>query len=149
MLRCYCPHIWAYVYLTRPSSGNIGDNYFRFCVIKSSPYNRPPRASALEGGVWSASCPDRFLLPGKTRYPLYRRLGGPQGRSGQVRKISPNRDFFYLFVFCASLFWYWTFNGRLYRIVLHTVDFSSRKNPTASVESKPAILGARGQHANP
>jgi hypothetical protein len=25
---------------------------------------------------------------GKTRYPLYRRLGGPQGRSGQVRKIS-------------------------------------------------------------
>jgi hypothetical protein len=28
------------------------------------------------------------LPPGKTRYPLYRRLGGPQGRSGQVRKIS-------------------------------------------------------------
>jgi hypothetical protein len=29
------------------------------------------------------------LLPGKTRYPLYRRLGGSQSRSGQVRKISP------------------------------------------------------------
>ena len=29
------------------------------------------------------------LNPGKTRYPLYRRLGGPQGRSGRVRKISP------------------------------------------------------------
>jgi hypothetical protein len=29
------------------------------------------------------------LPPGKTRYLLYRRLGGPQGRSGQVRKISP------------------------------------------------------------
>ena len=29
------------------------------------------------------------LLPGKTRYPLYRRLGGPQGRSGRVREISP------------------------------------------------------------
>jgi hypothetical protein len=29
------------------------------------------------------------LPPGKTRYPLYRRLGGPQGRSGHVRKISP------------------------------------------------------------
>jgi len=28
------------------------------------------------------------LHPGKTRYPLYRRLGGPQGRSGQVRKNS-------------------------------------------------------------
>jgi len=30
------------------------------------------------------------LSPGKTRYPLYRRLGGPQGWSGQVRKISPS-----------------------------------------------------------
>jgi hypothetical protein len=26
--------------------------------------------------------------PGKTRYPLYTRLGGPHGRSGRVRKIS-------------------------------------------------------------
>ena len=33
------------------------------------------------------------LLPGKTRYPLYRRLGGPQGRSGRVRKISPSPGF--------------------------------------------------------
>ena len=24
------------------------------------------------------------LRPGKTRYPLYRRLGGPQGRSGRL-----------------------------------------------------------------
>jgi len=24
-----------------------------------------------------------------TRYPLYRKLGGPHGRSGQVRKIPP------------------------------------------------------------
>ena len=28
------------------------------------------------------------LPPEKTRYPLYRRLGGPHGRSGLVRKIS-------------------------------------------------------------
>jgi hypothetical protein len=45
--------------------------------------------SALEGGEGSASRPCRTLVPGKTRYPLYRRLGGPQGRSGQVWKISP------------------------------------------------------------
>jgi hypothetical protein len=32
------------------------------------------------------------LPPGKTRYPLCRRLGGPQGRSGRVRKIFPRRD---------------------------------------------------------
>jgi hypothetical protein len=29
------------------------------------------------------------LPPGNTLYPLYRRLGGPQGRSRRVRKISP------------------------------------------------------------
>jgi hypothetical protein len=32
------------------------------------------------------------LPPGKTRYPLCRWLGGFQGRSGRVRKISPYRD---------------------------------------------------------
>jgi hypothetical protein len=31
--------------------------------------------------------------PGKTRYPLYRRLGGPQGRFGRVRKISHAQGF--------------------------------------------------------
>ena len=33
------------------------------------------------------------LPPVKTRYPLYRRLGGPQGRSGRVRNISPPSGF--------------------------------------------------------
>jgi len=33
------------------------------------------------------------LTPGETRYPLYRWLGGPQGRSGRVRKISPQPGF--------------------------------------------------------
>jgi hypothetical protein len=50
-------------------------------------------ASALEGGEWSAARPGRTLSPGKTRYPLYRRLGGHQGRSGQMRKISPPPGF--------------------------------------------------------
>jgi hypothetical protein len=45
--------------------------------------------TALEGGEESALCPGCSLPLGKTWYPLYRRLGGPQGRSGQVRKISP------------------------------------------------------------
>jgi pyocin large subunit-like protein len=30
---------------------------------------------------------------GKTRYPLYRRLAGPQGRSARVQKIWPPRGF--------------------------------------------------------
>jgi hypothetical protein len=33
------------------------------------------------------------LPPGVTRYPLYRRLGRPQGRSGRVLKISPPPGF--------------------------------------------------------
>ena len=33
------------------------------------------------------------LPPGRARYPLYRRLGGPQGRAGWVRKISPSPGF--------------------------------------------------------
>jgi len=33
------------------------------------------------------------LLLGKSRYPLYTRLGGPQGRSARVHKISPPPGF--------------------------------------------------------
>jgi len=49
--------------------------------------------TALEGDEWSAERPGRILPPGKTRYPLYRRLGGPRCWSGQVRKISPPPGF--------------------------------------------------------
>jgi hypothetical protein len=43
----------------------------------------PFLTSALDGGEWSASRPGRALPPGKEpRYPLDRRLGGPQSRSG-------------------------------------------------------------------
>ena len=45
-------------------------------------YLYPFLTTALEGGEGSASGPGRSLPPGKTRYPLYRSLGGPQGRSG-------------------------------------------------------------------
>ena len=31
--------------------------------------------------------------PANTRYPLYRRPGGPRGRSGRMRKISPPPGF--------------------------------------------------------
>ena len=45
-------------------------------------------AAALEDGEWSAARPGRTLPPGKTRYPLYRRLGGPQGRSGREENLA-------------------------------------------------------------
>jgi len=45
--------------------------------------------TALEEGEWSAAGPGRTLPLGKSRYPLYRRLGGKQGRSGRVENIAP------------------------------------------------------------
>ena len=42
---------------------------------------------ALEGSEWSAARPDRTLPPGKTRYPFYRSLGGPQGLSGRAENL--------------------------------------------------------------
>jgi len=59
---------------------------------KVHPKNRTrrPRSSltlVLDGVGGQLHAP-AALPPRKTRYPSYRRLGGPQSRSGQVRKIS-------------------------------------------------------------
>ena len=43
----------------------------------------------LNENWWSASRPGRFT-PENEPYPLYREMGGPQGRSGRLRKISPS-----------------------------------------------------------
>ena len=70
-------------------------------ICRVSPYHRPHRplgrvmysstllyTSALKRGWAVSTTPRPPLPPVKTGYPLYRRLGGPQGRSGRVRKIS-------------------------------------------------------------
>jgi hypothetical protein len=43
-------------------------------------------------GGWSSPRSGRFIPGKETRYPFSRRLGGSQGRSGQVRKISPSQE---------------------------------------------------------
>ena len=48
--------------------------------------------SALDGVCGQHQDPS-VLPPGKTRYPLYRRLGRPQNRCGWVWKISPPLGF--------------------------------------------------------
>jgi hypothetical protein len=48
--------------------------------------------SALDGVDGQRHAP-AALPPGNTRYLLYRKLGGPQGPSGRVRKISPPPGF--------------------------------------------------------
>ena len=51
-----------------------------------------PSTSALDGVGGQRHAP-AALPPGKTRYPLYRRLGGLQSRSGRLWKISPPSGF--------------------------------------------------------
>jgi len=48
--------------------------------------------SALDGVDDQHHAP-AALPPGKTRYALYWRLDGPQGRCGRVREISPPPGF--------------------------------------------------------
>ena len=49
---------------------------------------------ALVGGECSAARHGRTLPEGKSRYPFYRRLDGPQGRSGGAENLVPTGIFF-------------------------------------------------------
>jgi len=87
-----------FVQICRTISSLMNINSMKFCTGRSA--HSGSRGIALlfidhgtRGGEGSTSRPGRSLPPGKTRYPLYRRLGGPQGQSGQVRKISPSPGF--------------------------------------------------------
>jgi len=45
--------------------------------------------AALECGKRSAARTGRTLPQGKTRYPFYKRLGGPQAQSGRAENFVP------------------------------------------------------------
>ena len=53
--------------------------------VEVRPYSS--MTSALEGGERPAARPGPTLPPLKTRYPFYRRLGGPQGLSGWAENL--------------------------------------------------------------
>ena len=77
-----------------PTAGHEGpDGEYRYSSTLSL-------TSALDEGGWLTARHGRFTPGKETRYPLYRRLGGPQGRSGRVRKIFPPPGFF--FSLCTS-----------------------------------------------
>jgi hypothetical protein len=52
-----------------------------------------PCGGAVDRGGWLTPRPGRFTSEKETRYPLYRQMGGPRGRSGRVREISPRPKF--------------------------------------------------------
>jgi hypothetical protein len=74
---CYKPDVKVKAKFT-PRTGHEGpEDEYRY----SSPLSL---TSVLDGGRWAMPYPGHFT-PGKdTWYPLYRRLGGPYGQSGQV-----------------------------------------------------------------
>jgi hypothetical protein len=96
--------------------------------------NRPRRAQRWSRGIallilnFGAR---RGLVVNTTPRPLYPRERpgthytgcwvGPRVGQDVCEKSRPHREFFFLFVSCASLFWYSTFNGCLYRIVPYAV----------------------------
>jgi hypothetical protein len=45
--------------------------------------------SMLDGDSWLASFPGHFTSSEETRFPLYRRLGGPQGQSAGAENLAP------------------------------------------------------------
>jgi hypothetical protein len=67
-----------------PPKGKSGKLRVKFTVEQAT----LPLTSALHG-VGGQRHALAALSPGETRYPLYSRLGGAQGRSERVRKISP------------------------------------------------------------
>jgi hypothetical protein len=60
--------------------------------------------AALEGSEWSAARPGRSLPPGKTQYPFYRRLGGPQSQSERAENFVLTGIFFFFFFFRSRTF---------------------------------------------
>ena len=62
-------------------------------ILQTLMFNTLSLTSALDEGGWSTPRLGRFTPGKETRYPLYRRLVGPQGRSVRVLKISPPPGF--------------------------------------------------------
>jgi len=84
---CVCVYIYIYIYIKVK---------VKFSCYRPSVAQRVGRGIALlfhdcstKGGEWSAARPGRTLPPGNTQYPLYRRLDGPQGRSGRAENLVP------------------------------------------------------------
>ena len=95
--------------------------------------------AALEGGEWSAARPGCTLPPGKTRYPFYRRLCGPQSPSGWAENLVPTG-----IQSQTDVYWHWS--GKFHPITGH-------KGPeglySSTVSLTSALEGVGGQcHAS-
>jgi hypothetical protein len=71
------------------SEGNVKVKFTLEQATKAQRGSSTLFLTSAPDGVGCQSHVPAALPLGKTRYLLYRRLGGPQGRSGRVQKISP------------------------------------------------------------
>ena len=81
-----------WVYLHSLWSVVRGPAYFRISFNGKKRYSSTLSLTSELDGVGGQRHAQAPLPPGKTRYALYWRLGGPQGRSGEVRKPRPYWD---------------------------------------------------------
>jgi hypothetical protein len=72
------------------SSVHSKKHCLRLCTLDCSTLSL---TCALDGDGRLTPRPGRFISGKETRYPPCRRTGGPQGRSGRARKISPSSGF--------------------------------------------------------
>ena len=94
--------------------------------------------AALEGGEWSEARPGRTLPPGKTRYPFYTRLGGPQGRSGRAENIVPTGIRSRTVQPVVSPYTEWATLNK----------YGKDKNTTQTMERECTWVGGRGTNVN-
>jgi hypothetical protein len=84
MFKCCSGKQWGKCHPTTDYEGPAGEQKYSSILSLTS---------VLDGSGWLTPCPGRFTPGKENRYPLYMRLGGSQGRSGRVRKISPSLGF--------------------------------------------------------
>jgi hypothetical protein len=104
------------------------------------------------GDGWSMPRPGRFTPGKETRYPLYRRPSGSQGRSGRMRKISSHRDPVLSFVLSScDLFHYNTTQTSMPAGGFRTRNASKRAHRPARIESlyRLSYRGPSNCHKNP
>ena len=90
---CKCFTVFSYIFFLKLNEGKVHLRTGHEGPEREQMYSCTlPSSSALDGVDGQRHVP-AALPPGRTRCPLYRRVGGPQGRSGRMRKISPPPGF--------------------------------------------------------
>jgi hypothetical protein len=132
---------WAGFWQTKAQSGDrygSGTLHSGQVLRGSSPLLSP----AFRRSHFGRQMPPRHQRPlGKARYPLYRRLGGPQSRSGRVRKISPLPGFDPRIV-QPVVIRCWNILYRAYNLAkfVITTSFLTRSNSGRLKHEKPIII---------